>query len=130
MKCFTHPESDGVAVCRACGRSLCHNCSADVDGKCACKGRCEERVKNTEEVIDRNIRVYGKLGGLYNAIGSFMLVVGACLVVLSVYSAIHTQEGESKLLNLVPALFGTAFVLLGQSYFRAARQFAKPRSAD
>ena len=41
MRCFVHHEVEAVGICRACGRALCPDCTAEVEGAVACKGRCE-----------------------------------------------------------------------------------------
>ena len=56
MKCFTHPGADAVAVCRHCGRAVCHDCAADVGVLVACKGRCEEDVRLLDGVLTFNGR--------------------------------------------------------------------------
>jgi hypothetical protein len=41
MHCFNHAEEHAVAVCKSCGRGLCHDCTTEVEKAQACKGRCE-----------------------------------------------------------------------------------------
>lgn len=37
MKCFYHPETEGVGYCRQCGKALCGECRRDVRGAVYCE---------------------------------------------------------------------------------------------
>jgi hypothetical protein len=45
LKCYNHPEKDGVAICQACGRVLCHECVRETDAGIACRGECTESLR-------------------------------------------------------------------------------------
>ncbi|SRR5713226_8241937 len=47
MKCFYHPETDGVGVCQQCGKFCCKQCIQEVAGTMLCKG-CMERARQSQ----------------------------------------------------------------------------------
>lgn len=55
MKCYYHPESDAVAQCKECGRSLCKECS---DKYISDFGEilCEDCAKKKNEAIEKEIK--------------------------------------------------------------------------
>ena len=76
MKCFNHPETDGVAVCKSCGRAICHDCCAEVGTGCACKSRCEADVGDINTIIKRGKSAYQKTGGAHRRNGVVLLILG------------------------------------------------------
>lgn len=44
MKCFYHPETEAVGLCKNCQRGLCPQCLTEYKHGLACKGRCEAVV--------------------------------------------------------------------------------------
>jgi hypothetical protein len=44
MKCFYHPETDGVGICRQCGKFCCKECITDLSGQMICKG-CHQLIE-------------------------------------------------------------------------------------
>jgi hypothetical protein len=54
MKCFYHQERDAVAVCKNCNKGVCAECASDLGHGIACKGRCESKVQELNELIECN----------------------------------------------------------------------------
>lgn len=54
MKCYYHPESDAVAQCKKCGRSLCRECSdkyvADL-GEILCEDCAQKRFESSKRDV-------------------------------------------------------------------------------
>jgi hypothetical protein len=44
MKCFTHRDTDAVAVCKQCGKAVCENCMVVGATGISCRGACAEQV--------------------------------------------------------------------------------------
>ena len=65
MKCFYHPQSDAVGICKNCNKGLCQECAVDVGNGIACKDSCETEVKALNEAIDKGKSSYKKTGGVY-----------------------------------------------------------------
>jgi hypothetical protein len=51
MKCFNHRELDAIATCMRCGRALCPNCLAEVEGITACRLRCETAIEASQKLM-------------------------------------------------------------------------------
>lgn len=46
MKCYVHSDTDSVGVCTRCGKSVCGQCSMELNEKLVCKS-CAENMINT-----------------------------------------------------------------------------------
>lgn len=55
MRCFNHSDQDARGVCKSCQRALCASCAAEVGKSVACLGRCEEDVRNLDEMVAYNL---------------------------------------------------------------------------
>jgi hypothetical protein len=110
MKCFYHPESDAVGICKACAKGVCPACAVDVGGGLACRESCVERVTSLNQLISRNLRATSVnkratylwpgfffamgcvfIGGPYFSTGrtdTFTLVMGGLFVALGLYLAV------------------------------------------
>ena len=62
MNCFTHSEVNAVAVCKACGKAICHSCVIDLGHAIACSERCKEDAAELYQMNAKAKRIYG-LGG-------------------------------------------------------------------
>ena len=40
MKCYNHPERNGIAICKACGKAVCHECARESQNGIACQQSC------------------------------------------------------------------------------------------
>jgi len=49
MNCFSHPDREGIGVCRLCNRTLCRECVTEVSGLCCCKARCDASVRTPKQ---------------------------------------------------------------------------------
>lgn len=62
MNCFRHSDVPAVGLCKACSKGVCPDCAAEASGGLACRGSCEVRVSETEEMTQRAKAIYG-IGG-------------------------------------------------------------------
>jgi len=120
MKCFNHLQADGVAICKSCGRSLCHDCCTEVDLGCACKGRCEDDVHDLNIMLKRGKTAYQKTGGAHRRNAAIMLVFGLVCLALGILPIIAGRGYATALL----ALFGFFFVLWAYFSFVSAREIS------
>ena len=118
MKCFYHPQSDAVSLCKNCIRGLCLECAVDVGNGIACKGRCETQVISANELIERNKKAYQKQTGvntrsaiLYGCLGLVFMIFGL------------TQLNTSLAYFLIPV--GIIFLLASWFTYSAGKKFAK-----
>jgi hypothetical protein len=118
MKCFYHPDTDAVALCKSCNRGLCPACSAEVAPGLACRGRCEADVAALNLVIQRSNSIYQKTGTTYlnNAI-TYLLIgtifLGSGLIPMLV-------SGNYRVFFLIP--LGAVFLLWSFLAYRSGKQ--------
>jgi hypothetical protein len=55
MKCFYHIERDAVGVCKSCQRGLCPDCAIDLGKGIACPDRCEDDVRQLNQLVASGI---------------------------------------------------------------------------
>jgi hypothetical protein len=120
MKCFTHRDSDAIAICRSCGRALCPDCISEVGLSCACKNRCEADVQRFNAMLTQGRPALinpAKLVG-YDRV-AFILALGAAFVCFGLYY----EKGHGPSLFFIG--FGVLFFIFGVSQFVAARNIRK-----
>jgi len=119
MRCFYHGDVEGVAICKSCGRAICHDCCADVATSAACRNRCEPDVEGLNDLVNRNKAVYNRTGGVYIRSGLFILVLGLAFTGIGV--AFHRNGGPDYFFFIM----GPLFMLYGVSQFFNARVWRK-----
>jgi len=50
MKCYNHQERAGVAVCKACGKAVCHECAQESEEGIACQQSCIDSLVIKKEL--------------------------------------------------------------------------------
>ena len=73
MKCYNHPERDCVAICKACGKAICHECSQESENGIACQQSC---INSLSKKNDLYINQAAHLKSLkrMNILGSFFSI--------------------------------------------------------
>lgn len=59
MECFTHPETQAVAVCKSCGKAVCRSCAQDLGHAVVCSADCATDATELNEINKRAKRLYG-----------------------------------------------------------------------
>ena len=49
MKCYNHPERDGVAICKACGKAICHECAKESEAGIGCQQSCIDSLEKRND---------------------------------------------------------------------------------
>ncbi|MEK6299337.1 MAG: hypothetical protein AABO41_01325 [Acidobacteriota bacterium] len=111
MKCFNHETSEAVAVCKNCGKALCHACSAEVGRVIACAKNCEQDVRALNDLIARNRSASQKTSGAYYKNAVVFVLLALVLMYLAV-DAYQTQRTPILVLT-----GGTAIVFLLAAFF-------------
>ena len=76
MVCFYHPERPSVGLCKYCQRGLCTECAATAGDSLACRGLHEERVREMDVMLEKNILQSQRVGSDYLRNTIFYGVVG------------------------------------------------------
>lgn len=63
MNCFYHPTVVSVGTCKSCYKGLCPDCAVEVGKGLACKGRCEEDVKELNLILTYSAAMVDKRKG-------------------------------------------------------------------
>src|SRR5258708_26596029 len=107
MKCFYHPQLDAVAVCKNCGRGVCQEDAADVGNGIACKGRCEDRLRASNLLADRNLAISQRAPTSYSMSFIMWVIVGILFI------GIGSSFNSSPLIALISVGGGLFFIGIG-----------------
>ena len=80
MRCFHHAEVDAVAVCKHCGRALCHDCLVESDAGISCSGRCAKQVQTVQKIIEQSRPSLARTGQAYLGNALFPALAGLALL--------------------------------------------------
>jgi len=123
MLCFNHKETDGVAICKSCGRALCHDCVAEVGISMACRGRCEAVVARQNDLNERSSSVYPRAAATYVRSGVFLILMGTCFSWLGLDPILHGSKSSA---NYIFVGLAAIFVFWGILQFRVAKKWRNP----
>jgi hypothetical protein len=102
MKCFNHADIDGVSLCKACSKALCHQCFEDIDLGFACKNeRCIGRAKLINKMLESNSKVMNVANKQSKAAGLSSAALGVGFLLYAYFS--YTEMPNSFL----PFFLGT-----------------------
>jgi len=105
MKCYNHPEKDSVAICRACGKALCHDCAAETEAGLSCPGKCAESLLEDRKV-HTELGFHLKKAKRASRLGSFFSVGMGLLFIL------FSTMGFGLVYNFI-LLIGIGFTVYG-----------------
>jgi hypothetical protein len=57
MKCFRHPVSDAIGLCKYCCKGMCSECAKDTSFGVVCSPPCEQEVRTIREIVERNRKI-------------------------------------------------------------------------
>jgi len=95
MRCFYHGDVEAVAVCKSCGRGICHDCYAEVGTGTACRNRCESEVATLEDLQRRMTDLVKMTGQTYYGLAVFLALIGGALLLLAAFSYKTTEKRVS-----------------------------------
>ena len=74
MKCFNHPEKEGAAICKACGKAICHGCAQESKDGIACQQSCIDSLSKKNELYSKQAAHLKNLQRM-NFLGSFFSII-------------------------------------------------------
>jgi D-arabinose 1-dehydrogenase-like Zn-dependent alcohol dehydrogenase len=77
MRCFNHPETESIGICKSCQRGLCLVCATDLQHGLACKGKHEQEVAMLNTMIDQSAKIHSFAPWTRNAAPLFCAFIGA-----------------------------------------------------
>ena len=119
MNCFEHPGRPAVGICKNCQRGLCMDCAADVGDGLACKGRCEQAVRDINEIVNRSKTAYQKAGKAHKGMGTFLAILAFIMAGFALFFFALT---DSPFFAVYFATFAAAFALGALISIRSGRR--------
>lgn len=120
MHCYTHSSTSAVGICKTCFKALCPSCAIDVGNGLACRGDCEEKVRELNQMWDRSAKIYG-IGRHKSWVPSTgVLIWGLMAAAMWTTAGVaYFSRGETDVGTIVIAIFFTA--ALGLALYSARR---------
>jgi hypothetical protein len=132
MNCFEHPQKPALGTCTYCGRGLCRDCTAVVQGKLACRGSCEGEIQRarqflqkSERAMDQRSIVYETSGNVYHQAFAITALFGLGFVVIGTVMMV----ADMAIPGAVLLGLGVIFTMRAVGFARAGRKF-KSLAAD
>ncbi|SRR5258708_4708200 len=110
MKCFYHPDRDAVAICKNCNRGLCQEDAVVVGDGIACKDKCEDKVRQLNALLDRNIATVQRAGTTYSLNSLLYVIMGIVFIGMGL---LFTEYLHSSLMSLLMVVGGGFFACYG-----------------
>ena len=114
MRCYRHPETAAVGMCKACHKGLCQNCAADTESGLACKDEHEETVLGYERLVNTQARAMFALPW-FNYLFPLLFVFFGVVIMFGAF-----QSGKG--LMSASFLYGIGCFLFGVIVFIRARK--------
>ena len=105
MKCYTHPERDSVAICKACGKAICHECAQESKDGIACQQSCINSLSKKEDLYTKQAANLKNLKRM-NLLGSFFSIGMGLLFIY------FSSQGFGLVYDFV-FLLGIGFIVYG-----------------
>ena len=112
MRCFYHPTTDAVAICKNCYRGLCSSCAVDVANGMACRDRCESEVQALDRLVQSNKTYASKSAGIYIRSGVIVILLGLLLATWGVASKLWVMAA----MGAIAVIGGLVQIASGRRY--------------
>jgi len=119
MECFAHPSSQGVGVCKGCGKAICRACAQDLGFAVACSDTCAAESAAVHEMNQRGKKLYG-IGVSNKKIPSGVIMwvmFGLLFGGFGVFNSLRNGQPEWFLLT-----FGAASFVIAVIAYRRAKE--------
>ncbi len=84
MKCFNHPNSESVGICKNCNKGICHECLTELPNGIACTNSCVEEVTLVNQLIHKNTRSKNTAVGAYLRYALLYGLMGSAFILYEV----------------------------------------------
>jgi hypothetical protein len=105
MKCYNHPDRDSVAICKACGKAICHDCAHESQNGIACQQHCLDSLSKKKDLYTNQAAHLKNLKRM-NFLGSFFSIG---MGILFLY---FSSQGFGLVYDFV-FLLGIGFIIYG-----------------
>lgn len=97
MKCFTHNNEEAVAVCKACGKALCHDCMEISANGVSCKGECQDILQEQKLESKKEAILFQQYCGIYKSRTILFVAATVILLGLGFYYMSEARESSNLL---------------------------------
>ncbi|MCY6356195.1 hypothetical protein [Clostridium sp. ZS2-4] len=111
-----HPEKDAVAICKFCGKALCHDCASELNNGIDCKGKCEKEIEFLNELIQKDKSRYNKAAQSFYVNSIMCIFMGLIFVGLRFFTEMEELKpftliigGGLILSGILVGVFGSKF---------------------
>lgn len=112
MKCYVHPDAEGVGTCTNCGKVVCSACAMEIGGKIVCKS-CAEKMSGQPATVQVVTKKEPLLSLLLSLIGG-LLTGGLLLGLGQIYNGqIKKCIGILLIHVFMWVIIGVLYVLAG-----------------
>jgi hypothetical protein len=126
MRCFIHPAHEAVGLCKHCLRGLCSACAAEVGDTLACKGRCEAKVAELNQLWSRAADTRRAAALTYRRSGIASLFMGALFICLGAIFQPWNAQGPGMMFGYIFMALGFFISVNGLLGLRTAGRFDLP----
>jgi hypothetical protein len=105
MKCYSHPNTDAVAICKNCSKGLCRECLVELENGIACKGACEKEVKDINEIMARGKTAYQKTAQAYKRNAIIYTLMGSIFALAGIIAFFSDEKAVSIVLIPIGLIF-------------------------
>ena len=123
MKCFYHPQTDAIGICKNCNKGLCQECAVDIGNGIACKARCEAEVRAINEIVSRNKTVYQKTSEAYARNATTYVLIGLAFLGFGIFTVIVTPRIAPLAFLIIP--FGIICLIAAGFNYSTSRKLQK-----
>lgn len=109
MKCFNHPNTEAVGICKNCSKGICHQCLTEIPNGIACTTSCVEEVTLVNNLIFKNVRSKNTAVGAYLRYALLYALMGTVFIAFGIYN--NEKFGFSTIMGIL-FLLGAAFHLV------------------
>lgn len=89
MRCYYHPDTEAVGVCKNCYKGICRSCAVEVPDGLGCHATCAAKIRRMNELIERNQRVHTQIPVLHKRQARIGFAVGITTCVASLVFIHH-----------------------------------------
>jgi hypothetical protein len=106
MRCFNHPDRQSIAICKSCGKGLCHDCFHESEAGISCRlENCKYSLSERKEFYTKQAAHLRNLKRL-NFLGSFFSIG---MGILFIY---FSSRGYGLVYDFI-FLMGIGFIVYG-----------------
>ena len=119
MRCFNHPDTEAVGLCKHCSKGVCAGCARESDLGLVCSDSCEAEIRKIYRLVDRGSRAHVTTAGTYLRAAIIYGLLGTLFVIAGVVEWIYA----GLVLAYFPLIGGVIFLLGAVFQYTTGRRY-------